>query len=157
MFHARDVAQVTQTDPFPNTYRHDVPSPTNPRGAAFAALLREARRERGWTQDTLVEASGVSRSTILRWEGGDASRPDPDQVRAVCLALGIDPLRAAVALGYLTPEDLRPSGEPRRPLDPTQEEVLDILQDPEVPAAEKAAWVEYLRYLRTQKGSRRAG
>lgn len=149
------MSPMTQTAAPAITYRHRVPASDNPRGEAFASLIREARRQRGWTQDKLVEVSGVSRSTILRWEAGDASRPDPDQVRAACRALGVDPRRAAVALGYLSPEEADPPGEPRK-LTPEEEEVVSILQDPGVPSAKKAEWVDYLRFLRDQRGRGRS-
>jgi transcriptional regulator with XRE-family HTH domain len=115
----------------------------------FAALIRDGRRRKGWSQDDLEAESGVSRSTLSRWERGISDRPEPPHVRAVCLALGIDPRRAAVALGYLTPEEVRPPAG--RPLDPEIAEVLDLLQDPSVPVDEKREWIKYLRYLRQRR------
>lgn len=79
------------------------------RGAAFAALIVAARRDRGWTQDDLIFRAGVSRSTLARWEAGAAERPDPDTVRSVCAALDVDLKRALLALGYLTDADLAPA------------------------------------------------
>lgn len=79
------------------------------RGEAFAALLVKARRDLGWTQDDLIFRSGVSRGTISRWEAGRASTPNPDHVRAVCAALGIDQRDALLALGYLTTDELAPA------------------------------------------------
>lgn len=76
------------------------------RGAAFASLIISARRERGWTHDELTTRSGVSRSTLFRWEAGNATAPNPDQLRRVCHALGVDHRHALVALGYLTDADL---------------------------------------------------
>lgn len=71
------------------------------RGTAFAELIAGARRRRGLTQDEVTLRSGVSRSTLNRWEAGDATRPDPDHIRSVCGVLDIDPVAALVALGYL--------------------------------------------------------
>lgn len=154
MYDTGDVPYTRQPITRRGDYRPPVPGPpTNNRGEVFAALIREGRRRLGLTQDALVERSGVSRSTILRWESGDASRPDSEQVRAVCQALGIDPRRAAVALGYLEPEDLNPPNEPREPLAPDLEEVVEMLQDPRIPTEQKTAWVRYLRYLRDQGGN----
>lgn len=70
-------------------------------GAAFAKLISEARRERGWSQDTLATRAGVNRSTVLRWEAGDAARPAPEALKAVCQSLGVGQLHALHALGYL--------------------------------------------------------
>ncbi len=151
----RDVSGMMQTRATHGAYRVRVPQQPNPRGEAFGALVREARREAGMTQEELVDRSGVSRSTILRWESGDASRPDPDQVRALCLALGVDPRRAAVALGYLSPEDLDLPGGPT--LDPKVAEAVRLLEDPRIPAAEKESIVGYLRYLANRPtGEKRA-
>lgn len=117
------------------------------RGRAFADLIRNARKAHGWTQDTLIEESGVTKSTLVRWESGRAERPDPDAVRALCRALDIDPLQAAVALGYLTMDDIRPGMHGRQMPEPVKE-ALDILEDPAVPDADKQKWIAHLRYLR---------
>lgn len=151
MRETRDVSGATQTTTLISTYRHRVPANDNPRGEAFANLIRDGRRAKGWTQDRLVEESGVSRSTVLRWEAGDASRPDPDQVRAVFLALGMDPRQAAVALGYLTPEEIAPPSGGTHALNEEEQEILAILRDPQVPSTEKAPLVSYLRFLRDQR------
>jgi transcriptional regulator with XRE-family HTH domain len=156
MTEARDVSNPIQTAAARTAYLQRVPASESPRGDAFGALIRESRQRKGWTQDRLVEESGVSRATITRWEAGDARRPDPEQVRAVCAALGVDPRLAAVALGYLSQEDIAPSG-PRSRLDPTIEEVIAILQDPNVADEQKADWIDYLRFLRDRRNRRAAG
>lgn len=119
----------------------------------FAELVTEGRRRKGWSQEDLETQSGVSRSTLSRWERGLADKPEAAHVRAVCGALGIDPRRAAVSLGYLTAEEVE---GPSRLLDPEVEEILSILEDPAVPAGEKANWVDYLRFLR-DRSRRQAG
>jgi transcriptional regulator with XRE-family HTH domain len=73
----------------------------------FGALVQQARKQVGLTQGALAGRAGVHRSTIVRWEGGAAIPSHPDAFRAVCEALGIDPREAAVALGYLTPDEPR--------------------------------------------------
>jgi transcriptional regulator with XRE-family HTH domain len=118
-------------------------------GRGFGRLIREARKRKDWSQETLVEESGVSRSTISRWERDLADKPEPEQVRAVCIALGIDPRRAAVALGYLTDDEL---GEPpAREFPADVEEVIAMLTDPDVSEDDKATLVSYLRFLRSQR------
>jgi transcriptional regulator with XRE-family HTH domain len=112
----------------------------------FADLIRTGRQRRGWSQEDLERESGVSRSTLSRWERGLADRPEPEHVRAVCRALGIDPRRAAVALGYLTAEDLSgPAAS--RPLPVEVAEVLAMLEDPKLPADDRAKWIDYLKFL----------
>jgi transcriptional regulator with XRE-family HTH domain len=134
-------------------YRH--PVPTNPPGDAFGALIRDGRRQRGITQEALETETGVSRSTITRWERGDASTPNPEHVRAVCLALGIDPREAAVALGYLTAADLTPTDVQRQPLDPTLAAIVAKLRDPSVSEQDKQAAASYIAYLHSQARNRR--
>ncbi|MFY1686403.1 helix-turn-helix transcriptional regulator [Plantactinospora sp. WMMB782] len=115
---------------------------------AFANLIKQGRQRRGWRQEDLVAASGVSRRTLTRWEGGDAERPDLDQVRAVCIALGIRPIDAAIALGLLEADEI--DQPPPPPVDPRADELLDVLQDERIPKAAKEALLTLLRQLRNQ-------
>lgn len=39
--------------------------------ASVAEAIREARRQRGWSQETLAEHAGLSRPTIARVEAGN--------------------------------------------------------------------------------------
>lgn len=122
-------------------------------GISFADLVADGRRSKGWTQDDLERESGVSRATLSRWERGLADRPEAEHVRAVCRALDIDPRRAAVALGYLTQEEV--SGTSGG-LPGDLEEILAILQDPAVPDSAKVEWKNYLKYIQSQ-ARRQAG
>jgi len=129
-------------------YLHWMP---DDRGQAFAALMRDARKRAGLTQRQVIEQSGViAKTTLVRWESGDAERPDPDQVRALCRFYGINPGLAAIALGYLEPADLEVDLKPGRKLDPAILEVISALEDPRLSDARKREWVEYLMYLRQQ-------
>lgn len=120
----------------------------------FADLIRKARENRNWSQGDLEAESGVSRSTISRWERGLSDKPEPKHVRAVCRALGIDPRKAAVALGYLTPEEIAPATS--RGLDPEVEEILAIL--PGVPPEERKPLIDYLKFLKARHDqAQRAG
>jgi transcriptional regulator with XRE-family HTH domain len=114
----------------------------------FGQLIARARSVKGWTQGDLETHSGVSRPTISRWER-DAMNgtPEPDTVRALCKALGIDPRQAAVALGYLTLDEI----EPVQPLPPKLQQILDILKDPRLSKEEVDQWVAYLQYLQAKK------
>ncbi len=103
-----------------------------------------------------MEESGIGRATLLRWEAGDVSRPEPEKVRKVFRALGIDPREAPVLLGFVTREEMGLPAEPPRLFGATVEEVITILEDPDVPEHQKREWVEYLRF-RTQRGHERRG
>lgn len=105
-------------------------------GAAFATLLRDARSNRGLTQDDVIRATSVSRSTYLRWESGGVERPELKQVRDVCVFLGIHPGYAAIALGLMTREEL---GLPPEQFDPVVVEAGAILADDSQPASSRAA------------------
>ncbi|MBB4747772.1 helix-turn-helix domain-containing protein [Actinoplanes lobatus] len=109
-----------------------------PEGAAFAELLRSARKDAGLLQDDVIQRSGVSRSTYLRWEAGDGVRPDLRYVRKVCQVLGINPRRAAIALGLVTPADLDLAPDESE-YDPMVVEINRVLADASVPDAARAA------------------
>lgn len=126
------------------------PTPAEDPRVRFARTVREGREERGWNQDQLADAAGVSRPTIQRWETAKTGTPDPENARRVFLALGLDPRYIPVVLGYVTAEEM---GLPPRVISPTAEEALAILEDPSVPAAQKAEWLRYLRYV-TQEAAK---
>jgi transcriptional regulator with XRE-family HTH domain len=71
------------------------------RESAFAVLIRETRKLRGWSQEELADRSGVSRPTLQRWENGQITEPAGSQVSRVSEALEIDPEDAYRALGWL--------------------------------------------------------
>jgi transcriptional regulator with XRE-family HTH domain len=109
----------------------------------FADLIADARRAKGMSQEDLEAASGVSRGTLSRWERGVGDRPEPENVRAVCAVLGIDPRWAAVSLGYLTAAEVEGPGLLR----PEVEQVLAMLEDPTLPAEDRDKWIDYLKFL----------
>jgi transcriptional regulator with XRE-family HTH domain len=118
-------------------------------GRRFAQLLRSRRAELGLRQEDIAEKSGVSLSTIQRWEAGNVRNPDPAQVQAVCRVLGIRTVDAAVALGYVAAEDTEPAPPP--PIrSPALQELIDMFEDPAVPESMKREALNYLRYLRSQ-------
>jgi transcriptional regulator with XRE-family HTH domain len=51
--------------------------------------LREARLDRGLSQEELHEMTGVSRDTISRMETGDRPNPHPKTLRKLAEALGV--------------------------------------------------------------------
>ena len=53
-------------------------------------LLREARKQRGWSQAQLAAAAGTSQPAIARWESGRVS-PRVESLRHVLEAAGFEP------------------------------------------------------------------
>jgi transcriptional regulator with XRE-family HTH domain len=149
MSYARHMTHAARREALTSIY--GVPMPADDRGKVFAKLLTDARHKRGWRQEDVVAATGVSRRTLSRWESGIAERLDPEKVRAVCLALGVDPREAAVALGFLTPDEVTATAPQRPALSQEEEEILAILRDPQVPSSEKGPLVEYLKFLSAQR------
>jgi transcriptional regulator with XRE-family HTH domain len=53
--------------------------------------IRDVRRERGWTQDQLATAVGVSRSAVAQWETGRAGQVTTNLTRiADVLDVGVE-------------------------------------------------------------------
>ncbi len=53
--------------------------------------IRETRHKRGWTQDDLAEAVGVSRSAVAQWETGRAGQLTPNLTRIASeLGVGVE-------------------------------------------------------------------
>ena len=75
--------------------------PTVCSGKSTHVNLRELRLERGWSQEELADASGVSVRTIQRVEGG---RP-PGRATAAALARSLGTEPGAIAAGALVGED----------------------------------------------------
>lgn len=137
-----------------STYGDPVPKAEG--GQRFAALLREYRARVELRQEDVADASGVSLSTVNRWERGVVVNPKPDEVRAVCRVLKLPPIKAAIALGYVDTDEWD-EPEPPRTFTPTVEEVIDMFMDDDMPDDVKFAGIQYLRYLRRQQRLRAQG
>jgi ribosome-binding protein aMBF1 (putative translation factor) len=68
MCHYWRVPDLTQTAADPWSYLVRMQDTAGDRDVTFGALVRSAREAKGWTQDELAEESGISRTTISRWE-----------------------------------------------------------------------------------------
>ena len=57
----------------------------------IGARIKEVRQERGWTQDQLAQAVGVSRSAVAQWETGRAGQITGNLTRiAASLDVGVE-------------------------------------------------------------------
>jgi transcriptional regulator with XRE-family HTH domain len=106
----------------------------------LAGTVREARSRRGWTQAQLADAAAVSVPTIQRCENGKGITR-PDVCRRLFPALGLDPRRLPVLLGYITDAEME---SPARHLSPLAEEAVGLLE--QAPHAAAREWVEFLRW-----------
>src|SRR3984957_7630459 len=68
------------------TYTNNMSNPTD-----IGMRIRDVRRERGWTQDQLATAVGVSRSAVAQWETGRAGQVTTNLTRiAEVLEVGVE-------------------------------------------------------------------
>jgi transcriptional regulator with XRE-family HTH domain len=59
--------------------------------AQIGARIKDVRQERGWTQDHLAQAVGVSRSAVAQWETGRAGQITGNLTRiASSLEVGVE-------------------------------------------------------------------
>lgn len=70
----------------------------------FAKLIQQARETKGWTQNELAEAMGVSRGYIGQLETGLIKRPRPKYVALLEKHLGLTKEEILRAQGQLGPE-----------------------------------------------------
>ena len=86
---------VAKDDPAPTTHAGEI----NRKQSALAQAgdqLRRVRLEHGWTQRTLAEATGVSRSLVAQWETGRTGYGG--KLRAIATALDV-PVREFLTRG----------------------------------------------------------
>lgn len=119
-------------------------------GRRFGALLRSHRQAAKLRQEDVAERSGVSLSTINRWERGIVRNPVPTELQVVCRIVSLSTVAAGLALGYLAPEDVEHLPEPPGPADPREAVALDILRDPELPDSLRDSAYHYLEFVRSQ-------
>lgn len=99
----RPVARAPRATKGPPTYGVRMRNNAQGKGGDLATLLKRERERKEWTQERLAAESNVSRWTIMRWENG-AQEGKPEHLNAVASALGIDPVEAFRAIGWLNKE-----------------------------------------------------
>lgn len=119
---------------------------TSPGGTAFATFVKSSRAAAGMTQDDVLdrarELAGegeeplLSKSTLNRWEQSKNNIAQPAQFRLFCQITGADPREGAVALGFLTREELDlPPAAP--PLDPVLLSAAKLLANQDISVGAK--------------------
>lgn len=127
------------------------------RGRRFGQLLKEHREAKGLKQEEAAEKSGVHLSTYSRWERGIVRNPIPEDIRAVCEAVGLSTITANVVLGSVAPEEAERLPEPPRRFDPRVEKAIAILEDDAMDDDTRQSALDYLEFLRARPGMRQPG
>lgn len=91
----------------------------------WAAWVDRHLAKRHWTAKDAADAVGVVATTIGRWKKGGTS-VHPENLRRLAEVLGVPPLEAYVAVGWLTPEE---AGTPPVPAPLLAEVETDALLD----------------------------
>jgi transcriptional regulator with XRE-family HTH domain len=73
---------------------------------ALGKLIARERGRQGLSLETLANAAGSTRATILRLERGEFGRPDPKKLKRIAHALGLDAGDLFALAGYASPDGL---------------------------------------------------
>lgn len=111
----------------------------------LAELIRTTREDLRWTQDELADRAGVSRPTVQRYENGKTKTPESAVLARIFKALGLDRRELAAILGILSRDELALPPQPARILSARTRDLLELLEDPDLPDEEKDAYAEMLR------------
>ncbi|MEV1018626.1 helix-turn-helix transcriptional regulator [Micromonospora sp. NPDC049801] len=126
----------------------------------LASLIRAGRAARAWKQEDLADATGIGVRTIKRYEGAQQPRPDREHLIAIFQVLNLDRRELAAILGILSRDELALPPEPARIISARTQELLDLIEDPDLPDEEREAYAEMLRARlrgRRQRGSGDSG
>jgi transcriptional regulator with XRE-family HTH domain len=74
----------------------------------LAALIRKLRDDRGLTLRAMADQADLDVAWLSRVENGGYDQPSPLHLRQLASALGTSPIELFLAVGYLSPEDVRP-------------------------------------------------
>lgn len=142
--HPRHMPAVAPRGDLTGTYRDAVPI-SEPELQRLARLIKAGRTARGWKQEVLAEKTGVGLRTLKRYEGADSDKPDREHLIAIFRVLDLDRRELAAILGILSRDELALPPEPARILSARTQELLELLEDPELPDEERDAYAEMLR------------
>jgi transcriptional regulator with XRE-family HTH domain len=73
---------------------------------ALGKLIARERVRQGLSLETLGNAAGGNRSTIMRLERGTFAHPDPDKLQRIARALGLHAADLFALAGYRPSDDL---------------------------------------------------
>ncbi len=75
---------------------------------ALGKLIARERARQGLSLETLGNAAGGTRTTIMRLERGEFGRPDPEKLQRIARALGLNVADLFALAGYM-PSDALPN------------------------------------------------
>lgn len=73
---------------------------------ALGKLIGREREKQGLSLETLANAAGGTRATILRLERGEFGRPDPEKLQRIARALNLDVKNVFALAGYIPSDGL---------------------------------------------------
>lgn len=114
----------------------------------LANLIKDQREALDLTQGDLAKKAKVSRPTVQRAEYG--KRVQPEKLRSIFLALGLDPREIPVALGLVTRAEVGLTPEPAPRYSRVTQEMIKLFEDRAVSDEEKEAVVTLLRSRRAK-------
>lgn len=87
------------------SYGATMSRPEDERAQAFADMLRDARKRRGYTQEEVAALADGKTRTLIRWEKGETANPDAGQLRQVAIVLGLDESEVHRVLGWRSDDE----------------------------------------------------
>jgi len=113
---------------------------------ALGKLIARERARQGLSLETLGNAAGGNRSTIMRLERGTFAHPDPERLQRIARALDLDARDLFALAGYI-PSDGLPSFGP----------YLEARWSDELTAADRKELVRHFErlYKKRKSGGRR--
>jgi transcriptional regulator with XRE-family HTH domain len=108
---------------------------------ALGRLIARERARQGLSLETLGNAAGGNRSTIMRLERGEFGRPDPEKLQRIARALDLDARDLLALAGYVLSDGLPNFGP-----------YLEAKYGDELSASARKELVRHFERLRKQKG-----
>lgn len=91
-------------------------------------VIKDVRKQTGWTQAQLAQKLGKDPSWVSRWEKGiPKEMPPPEDFRAICLISGVSMRTLIERIGYLDSEELEPGVSYVLRSDDPRSRLLDML------------------------------
>ncbi|WP_433460758.1 helix-turn-helix domain-containing protein [Micromonospora sp. CA-248212] len=111
----------------------------------LATLIKDGRAAAGWRQEDLADATGIGLRTLKRYENAQSDKPDREHLIAIFQVLNLDRRELAAILGILSRDELALPPEPARIISARTQELLDLIENPDLPDHEREAYTEMLR------------